>query len=93
MSPILIGIIGIIILFILMASGMNVGIAMAVSAFLGLIEGGDLSRVSVPVQQVFSKPVYLLNDGNLEVQTWFSFWFSNGITNPPRDSRQVKGLF
>ena len=37
MSPILIGIIGIIILFILMASGMNVGIAMAVSAFLGLI--------------------------------------------------------
>ena len=37
MSPILIGIIGILILFILMASGMNVGIAMAVSAFLGLI--------------------------------------------------------
>ena len=37
MSPILIGIIGIIILFILMASGMNVGIAMAVSAFVGLI--------------------------------------------------------
>ena len=36
MSPILIGIIGILILFILMASGMNVGIAMAVSAFLGL---------------------------------------------------------
>ncbi len=37
MSPILIGLIGIIILFVLMASGMNVGIAMAVSAFLGLI--------------------------------------------------------
>ncbi|MBW1800263.1 MAG: TRAP transporter large permease [Deltaproteobacteria bacterium] len=37
MSPILIGIIGIIILFILMASGMNVGIAMAVSGSLGLI--------------------------------------------------------
>lgn len=37
MSPILIGIIGVIILFILMASGMNVGIAMAVSGFLGLI--------------------------------------------------------
>jgi len=36
MSPILIGIIGVIILFILMASGMNVGIAMAVSGFLGL---------------------------------------------------------
>ncbi|MFH1489306.1 MAG: TRAP transporter large permease [Pseudomonadota bacterium] len=37
MSPILIGIIGIIILFILMASGMNVGIAMAVSGFLGIV--------------------------------------------------------
>ncbi len=37
MSPILIGIIGVMILFILMASGMNVGIAMAVSGFLGLI--------------------------------------------------------
>ena len=37
MSPILIGIIFIIVLFILMASGMNVGIAMAVSAFAGLI--------------------------------------------------------
>lgn len=36
MSPILIGILGIIILFILMASGMNVGIAMAGSGFLGL---------------------------------------------------------
>ena len=37
MSPILIGLIGIIILFVLMASGINVGIAMAVSGFLGLL--------------------------------------------------------
>ena len=37
MSPILIGIIGIIILFILMASGMNVGIAMAVGCLLSLL--------------------------------------------------------
>ena len=37
MSPILIGLIGIFILFILMASGINVGIAMAVSGFLGLL--------------------------------------------------------
>ncbi|MDX2446285.1 MAG: TRAP transporter large permease [Desulfobacterales bacterium] len=37
MSPILIGIIFIFILFLLMASGMNVGIAMAVSAFFGLV--------------------------------------------------------
>ena len=37
MSPILIGIIFILVLFLLMASGMNVGIAMAVSAFLGLV--------------------------------------------------------
>ena len=44
MSPILIGIIGILILFILMASGMNVGIAMAVSGFLGLIYLMGLSQ-------------------------------------------------
>lgn len=37
MSPILIGIIGILILFILMATGMNVGVAMAVSGFLGIV--------------------------------------------------------
>jgi C4-dicarboxylate transporter DctM subunit len=37
MSPIVIGIICIFILFILMVLGMNVGIAMALSAFLGLV--------------------------------------------------------
>lgn len=44
MSPILIGLIGIVILFVLMASGINVGIAMAVSGFLGLFYIMGLSQ-------------------------------------------------
>ncbi|MBW2030255.1 MAG: TRAP transporter large permease [Deltaproteobacteria bacterium] len=44
MSPVVIGIIGIILLFIFMASGMNVGIAMALSGFIGLIYLMGLSQ-------------------------------------------------